>query len=428
MKGRRVDPLLHDFVAETGESLARLEADLLRLEREPSRIELLGQVLQTLHGIKGTCGFLELPRIASLAHGGEGLLAAWRDGEAAITPEAVSLLLDCVDRIRVIVDALAARGEEPDGDDAQLLAALASACRGEAVAATPGPVQAWDGAGDVGTGVAGSGEGGTVRVSLALLDRLMTRVDELRRARGRLCGRLGADAGDPEAALQRLDRAIVALEDDVVEARMQPIGTIWRGLPRLVRGLEATLGKRIELALEGEEILLDRATLERLKKPIVHLLRNAADHGLEGPEARRAAGKPEAGRITLSAGRDGDHVVVRVRDDGRGVPAEKLRERLRRQRLLSEPELARIDDGELVDLVFRPGISTVEAATAVSGRGVGLDAVRGAVAPLGGRVRLETEPGRGTRVTLRVPLEQRAGGGPGDGSLREQPAPQRRVG
>jgi two-component system chemotaxis sensor kinase CheA len=204
--------------------------------------------------------------------------------------------------------------------------------------------------------------------------------------------------------LQRLSHITTDLQEGVMKTRMQPIGNAWSKLPRLVRDLGVELGKRITLEMRGAETELDRQVLELIRDPLTHMVRNSADHGLETPEERRAAGKPETGRITLDAYHEGGHIVLEIGDDGRGLPLEKIRAKAIAQGLATEAEAAAMGEREVLRLIFRPGFSTASQVTAVSGRGVGMDVVKTNVERIGGTIELRSREGRGTTFTIKIPL------------------------
>jgi two-component system, chemotaxis family, sensor kinase CheA len=243
-----------------------------------------------------------------------------------------------------------------------------------------------------------------VRIDLRRLDALMNLIGELVIARGRL-QQIGAELRDPslDESLTQASRLIADLRDEIVSSRMVPVGQVFDRFPRLVRDAARGLGKEIAFSIEGKDIELDRSILDEIGDPIVHLLRNAVDHGIELPDARARGGKPREGRLVLSAARDRSAVVIRVSDDGAGIDRARVLERARAAGLVDASK-ADLSDDELVRLVSRPGFSTVEQVTGLSGRGVGVDAVLSRVRALGGSVDIKTQAGAGTTVTLRLPL------------------------
>ena len=255
-----------------------------------------------------------------------------------------------------------------------------------------------------GTGVAALRQQRHVRIDLRRLDALMNLIGELVITRGRLQQIAGAS---PDANLQetvtQASRLIGDLRDEIMTSRMVPVWQVFDRFPRLVRDASRALRKQVDFVIEGKEIELDRSMLDEIGDPIVHLLRNAVDHGLEAPDERLRAGKPPTGRLTLSAARDRSAVVIRVTDDGRGIDRERVLQRAREAALVDAAK-TELTDEELLRLVARPGFSTAERVTGISGRGVGVDAVYSRVRALGGAVDMRTVAGQGTTVTLRLPL------------------------
>jgi two-component system chemotaxis sensor kinase CheA len=243
-----------------------------------------------------------------------------------------------------------------------------------------------------------------IRVDLRRLDALMNYMGELVVAKGRLA-EVVAESPRPEleAVSARIGRLVSELQTEVIQARLTPVWQVFDRYPRLVRDLARQLGKRVDLLIEGGDIELDRAILDEIGDPLLHLLRNAVDHGIESPAERRRAGKHEMGRIVLSAARDRSGVAVRVADDGRGIDRKKILERAVKDRIL-ESMADELTDDVLLKVLGRPGFSTATAVTDVSGRGVGIDVVLTRVRALGGAAVIESEAGRGTAITLRLPV------------------------
>ncbi|MGV3578044.1 chemotaxis protein CheW [Brevundimonas sp.] len=245
----------------------------------------------------------------------------------------------------------------------------------------------------------------TIRVSVDVLENLMTMVSELVLIRNQLIQTLRGAPESPFAGpLHRLNQVTSELQEGVMTTRMQPISGAWAKLPRLVRDLASDLGKQIELVTSGQDTELDRQVLELIKDPLTHMIRNAADHGLEHPADRLASGKPAAGRITLSARHEGGAIVVEMADDGRGLPADRIRAKAVANGLISSAQAAAMSDAEARQMIFLPGFSTAETITAVSGRGVGMDVVRTNIEKIGGVIDLISTEGAGTQFAIRIPL------------------------
>ncbi|HUZ63887.1 MAG TPA: chemotaxis protein CheW [Acetobacteraceae bacterium] len=392
-----MDDLLSDFLTEAREGLAELDVALVRLERTPDDGPTLSLIFRLVHTIKGTCGFLGLPRLERVAHAAESVLGRVRDGVLPVSPGLISLVLAALDAIRAILAALAATGAEPEGDDATLIAALDTLANGEA-ASTPPPAT------DPAVPEPAS-TSQTIRVGVEVLEDLMTLVSELVLTRNQILQLARTQENAAFAVpLQRLSHITSELQEGVMKTRMQPIGNAWNKLPRLVRDLGHELDKKIELAMRGAETELDRQVLELIKDPLTHMVRNSADHGLEPPAARRAAGKPEAGTITLNAFHEGGHIIIEIGDDGRGLPAERIRAKALAQGLATEAELAGMGEAQIQQFIFRAGFSTAAAVTAVSGRGVGMDVVKTNIERIGGTIGLNSTAGAGTVFTIKIPL------------------------
>src|SRR6185437_683292 len=243
----------------------------------------------------------------------------------------------------------------------------------------------------------------TLRVDVKLLNRLMNLVGELVLTRNQV---LQATAADPGMTMlsRRLDMVTADLREGVMRARMQPVSNIFSKVPRMVRDLSQTLDRRVRLEMEGQETELDKSLLEAIKDPLTHAVRNALDHGIEAPGARLAQGKPEEGVLRLRAVQEGSHVVVEVADDGAGIAVVAVRARAVERGLIAPDRAAEMSERELLQLIFLPGFSTARQVTNVSGRGVGMDVVRTNVEKIGGKVELDSRPGRGTTVRMRIPL------------------------
>ena len=556
--GLGLDDLVADFIAETREGLEALDSELVRFEQQPDDPATLGGIFRLIHTIKGACGFLGLIRLQTVAHAAENVLGAFRDGVLPVTPVAVSAVLETVDLIRSLTDALCATAAEPEGDDSALIARLEGlleapeAAVGEAPEAIVAPREEEDArrlicrlGGDAtldaaaeaavgrlssdglvgalfanadpdrlqaamrdslgslarkaergrgfATALAGfvdspltaaeagrvlalvgeslgaldiadaaidelamlvdcepaaaatsapeayaapasdavvetgptasvavtspasapsprsevepSGPAQTIRVSVDALEHLMTVVSELVLIRNQLIQTLRLEPESPFAApLNRLNQVTSELQEGVMTTRMQPISGAWAKLPRLVRDLAQDLGKSIDLVMVGQDTELDRQVLELIKDPLTHMIRNAADHGLETPAERAAAGKPETGRITLQARHEGGAIVIEISDDGRGLPAEKLRAKAVAAGVLTPLQAEQMSDLEARQLIFLPGLSTAAEVTSVSGRGVGMDVVRTNIEKIGGAIELASVEGRGACFTIRIPL------------------------
>ncbi|WP_375458178.1 chemotaxis protein CheW [uncultured Enterovirga sp.] len=427
-----MDDLLREFLAETGEHLDTVDLELVRFEQNPSDAAILRNVFRLVHTIKGTCGFLGLPRLEALAHAAETLMGRLRDG-MPVTADAVTLILATVDRIKMILADLDRAAAEPDGSDSDIIARLESAAtagesperpdasRGgpvqvsleeleRAFQAAPGPdVQvpaAAPPAARTDPAEPGVGRGQTIRVALDTLEHLMTMVSELVLTRNQLLdlARRTDGEGGFSIPLQRLSHVTAELQDGIMKTRMQPIGSAWAKLPRIVRDLAPELGKKVELVMSGAETELDRQILELIRDPLTHMVRNSVDHGIEPPDFRVRQGKPAHGTIRLNAFHEGGTITIEMADDGRGLDHAAIRRRAAGLGLVPAADLDRMGDDQIAKLIFHPGFSTQDAVSAVSGRGVGMDVVLTNIAAIGGTVEISSGPGRGALFTIKIPL------------------------
>ena len=440
-----MDDLLREFVTETNESLDVVDVELVRFEQDPSNATIINNVFRLVHTIKGTCGFLGLPRLEALAHAAEALMGRFRDGVPATT-DAVTLILASIDRIKQILESLENEQREPDGADDDLISGLTHMAAsldpkkqqaappqqtvgtlieqvlerpllpGEdslddlerAFRATPvdAPVRRVKPAlADNARDDAERNGNQSIRVSVDTLEKLMTMVSELVLTRNQLLeiGRRHEES-EFKTPLQRLSNVTAELQEGVMKTRMQPIGNAWQKLPRIVRDLSQELGKHIDLEMQGAETELDRQVLDLIKDPLTHMLRNSADHGLETPEERRAAGKPERGRIRLSAWHEGGFIVIQIADDGRGLNTERIKAKAVAQGLATEAELEKLTEQQIHKFIFTPGFSTAVEITNISGRGVGMDVVRSNIDQIGGTIDVRSVPGVGVSFTVKIPL------------------------
>ncbi|MFC7396327.1 chemotaxis protein CheW [Chelatococcus sp. GCM10030263] len=404
-----MDELLREFLTETAEHLEVVDVELVRFERDPNDIEVLRNVFRLVHTIKGTCGFLGLPRLEALAHAAESLMGRFRDGTIAVSRDDVSLILATIDRIKHIVAELERSAAEPPGTDRDLIDKLEEGAKlptdvGERSAPAATTAAKPDGERPPARGRASS-RAPTIRVTVNVLEHLMTMVSELVLTRNQLLD-IARRQGDHEflVPLQRLSQVTVELQEGVMKTRMQPIGTAWQKLPRMVRDLAVDLGKQIDLKLRGADTELDRQVLDFINDPLTQLVRNAADHGIEPPAERRSLGKPERGSITLSAYHEGGSITIEISDDGRGLDYQRIRRIALDRGLASEADIERMSDDAVTRFIFHPGFSTAAAITAVSGRGVGMDIVKTNIDMIGGSIEARSEPGRGTTFVIKLPL------------------------
>ena len=388
------------FLTESREHLSAINAQLLELERTPDASEPVAAIFRSVHTIKGMSATMGYTNVTELTHELETLLERMRRGEQPATPEVMDLLFRAADVLELAIEAVV-KGEEA-GDVTRLIERLKSVAGAKsgkagtraarrATTVVPRPMEAPQ-------------VPRHARIELKRLDSLMNLVGELVIARGRLQS-LTSGTSDPalDETVAQAGKLIAELQDEIMTARMVPVAQIFDRFPRLVRDGARALGKEIDLALEGKEIELDRSMLDEIGDPIVHLLRNAIDHGIELPDEREAAGKPRSGRLVLSAARERSSVTIRVSDDGRGIDRHRVLRKAAELGLIDDPT-REVGEEELIRIIARPGFSTAEMVTDLSGRGVGVDAVYTRVRSLGGGVEIRSTPGQGTTVTVRLPV------------------------
>lgn len=524
-----MDDLIGEFIEETSESLSILDSELVKFEQNPHDETILGNIFRLVHTIKGTCGFLGLPRLEAVAHAGENILGKIRDKSMDVSPAAISLVLESLDCIKELVEHLAENGSEPEGDDSDLINRLNAFVEsgGEAVeAATPAAPEVVEEAAPVAEeaigkveryehkpeelpeedveaikklaeGLPASFDGDdealqrifdetpgpdlsapaaveeskepekaeeppatppakveadiadepeekaaapvsnipeetkkqaidrgleaaekavpdkkaapmanqSIRVNLDVLESLMQMVGELVLTRNQLLQMTRqVESKEFTAPIQQLSLITTELQEQVMKTRMQPIGNAWAKFPRLIRDLAMELDKKIELRMVGAETELDRQLLEMIKDPLTHMVRNSADHGLESSEKRRAAGKPETGTITLSAYHEGGHIIIEISDDGGGINVDRVKQKAIENGLATADDMAAMSENQIIQYIFKPGFSTAEKVTSVSGRGVGMDVVRTNIEKIGGAIELTSELGKGSVFHIKIPL------------------------
>ena len=392
-----MDDLIADFVAECREMLEALGSEIVAWEAQPSDRARLDSIFRFVHTVKGNCGFFEFPRLEALSHAAEDALADCRAGRRAPDGALVSAVLAIIDRISEMVACIEAGEAMPDGDDNHLIDALAVGAEG---AALPVATTAADAATKASTAPR------TIRLSVELLDRVMSTVSDMVLARNELARRLRESTADVpvDGAFERLSSIIAEMRDAITRTRMQRIENLFVGLPRMVRDLSNELGKQVLVDIEGGDVELDREMIEMIRDPLTHIIRNAVDHGIEKPADRLKAGKREIGVLSVTARQSGNQILIDIHDDGRGIDGKKLVEKAVSSGVIDKAEAAQLAPREQLALIFAAGLSTAKEVTAISGRGVGMDVVRSNVERIGGIVEVDSKPGEGTRMTLRVPL------------------------
>jgi two-component system chemotaxis sensor kinase CheA len=397
-----MNDLLNDFLAETAEILAEAGGAIVAWEADPADRDRLDAIFRSVHTIKGSSGFLALPRITAISHAAEDALDQVRRGNRPANAALVTAVLAIVDRLSELCAALGSTGVEPDGDDSGVIAALGIDGGAPAI---PPPI--------VGVQLRREDDLRTeaqgwrsIRVPLPLLDSVMTGVTDIVLARNEFARMLrdsGADAS-VIASFDRLSDSIAGMRQSVSQMRMQRIDKLFTPLRRVVRDLAQELDKKVQFTASGGEVELDREMMENIRDPLIHIVRNAIDHGIEPLDERVVAGKGVTATISVSARQSGNQIEIAISDDGRGLSPDALVAKAVAARRLTATEARALDPREKLNLIFRPGFSTAKAVTSVSGRGVGMDIVKSNLEKIGGVIELRNEEGRGLTILLRVPM------------------------
>jgi len=495
--------IINDFLAEGSEMLEALDQHFVNLEADPNNADLLNEIFRAMHSMKGSAGFLGYSNLVEVAHQGESLLNKLRQGEIAVSPFIIDIILEAVDVVKLLQDDIRDTGEdthvdtsmivnkltltiestpaigseqsnlgksdegnlpsdieelmisddsvsvealdnngeasgesvhiepstsaeheksietssessgvplpeaepeaEPEADLSVMLSKIKDVTSRSIQAAKPAP----------GKGNTGKEEDQTVRVETRRLDHVMNLVGELVLGRNRLM-KLGFGLeeqfeNEPHVrelgvTLAQLNLVTSDLQLAVMKTRMVPIRKVFAKFPRLVRDVSNKLGKQVRLELLGEDTEVDKSVADELGDPLVHLVRNSMDHGLETALERRETGKTSEGCVRLAASQEGNSIVIRIEDDGRGLQVEKIKAKALERGLVTEVDLASMGPREMMNLIFLPGFSTAEQVSDLSGRGVGMDVVRTNISRMNGSIELESDPGHGSRVTIKLPL------------------------
>lgn len=425
------DDIAADFIIEAQEILDRLGEQLVALEQAPDDAEQINAVFRGFHTLKGGAGFLAIQPMVELCHAAEETLGMARSGKAMLNALQFDAAQQSLDYLQAMLDAVAA-GQPPASAPAALIAQFnikegtsaapaainaastapnvppAPSPAAEPVASsTPAPARPAPAAAQpaAASGKPASEAEHTVRVDTKRLDAIVNMTGELVLARNRLKTlRTRLHDEELDRAVSTLDIATARLQTAVMRTRMQPVGKVFARFPKVARDVARSLQKEVELEQIGADTELDRNLVEALADPLVHLVRNAIDHGVEAPDLREASGKPRNGHVRLVAQQEGDYVSIEVQDDGAGIDPERLREKAREKNLIDTETAARMSTEECLQLVFLPGFSTKAQVTDISGRGVGMDVVQSRIRELSGSIQIQSELGRGTRFLIRVPL------------------------
>lgn len=393
------------FLTEGREHVAELHAALAVLEQPDTlphhTAQAVAAAFRAVHSVKGMAAAMSYATVTELAHALETRLDGVRNGDEPVTPPLVAHLLDEVDTLARAIETARDDGASHPGEAPDTAVPPPSTAT-TAVLPSPSTMAPRDEAPR--DGHRPTPRPRSIRVDASRLDALMTLVGELEIARGRLDREVHGGAAEAvEQAAAQLSRLVAELREQIVTARMVPVGQIFERFPPLVRETARFLEKAVDFVMEGMEIELDRSMLDRIGDPVMHLLRNALDHGIEPVADRIELGKPPRGRLTLSAQRDSGVVLLRVTDDGRGIDRERVALRARAAGLW-DGEGAAMSDADLVRVLTHPGFSTAERVTDISGRGVGLDVVDATMRAFGGELELHSVAGEGTSITLCLPL------------------------
>jgi len=441
------DDILAEFIVEAREILDQLDLDFVQLEITPDDKKLVGNIFRAMHTLKGSSGFFAFKRLEKVSHAGESLLGKIRDGQLTLDTQKATILLSALDCLRVIIEGVESSHAEPAGDDSALVENLLALAAGKEASvstqvnhATPpaqsaassepqavavpipepqiNPVkssvaissedsestdQVW--APDPADIIKTQESAAPVKVSLELLDKLMNLVSEMVLARNRLLP-FTNQYGDHDfsSAVRVVDLLTLELQERMMKTRMQPISQVWTKFPRLMRDVSNQCGKQVSLIQEGAETELDRTLLDAIRDPLVHIIRNSVDHGIELPADRISRGKPELGKVLLRASHENGMVVIEIADDGAGVDFDGVRQKAIEKNLVSLQQAQELSDLQLLEFIFLPGFSTKSQVSNLSGRGVGMDVVKTNISNIGGSIDINSKRGVGTTIRLKIPL------------------------
>lgn len=441
-----MEEIIADFITEAEESLDRIDPLFVELETRGYDKDMLNDIFRSMHTLKGAAGFLGFQPIVDVAHNAESIMKKLRDNEMSLSRHAMDVILRSVDMLRLLIRHIKLK-DGIEEDTAPLVKDLCDVLAGSHPAAQPpvSPVQtvsadapaAFDIGSDAGKNeeaVPAAAEKNkavpsaepadravaekkesiqTLRVDVDRIDKVMDLTGEVVLVRNRLLNIMNfleakySDDAHVESLLETvefLDLVTSDMQLAVMKMRMQPIKKVFGKFPRLVRDIAGALGKEVELRIAGEETEVDKSVIEQIGDPMVHIIRNAIDHGLESTDGRRLKGKPEKGTISISAYQQGNQIVIEVADDGKGIDVERVKRKAVEKSLITEEDAGRMTDEAAVNLIFLPGFSTNDAATELSGRGVGMDVVKTNVSKLNGYVEVMTKKDMGSTFKISIPL------------------------
>ena len=431
-----IQSIVDDFIIETDEIILSLENNIVRLEKESDNLDLLNDIFRSAHTIKGASGFLGFDALTNFTHAMEDLLNLFRKGELNVEADSIDVLLDAVDIIKAMLEDVREKRENTVDYEAVInnLKSLRNGKTGssrplstdensnphnnsttaqEPVITEAAEIQEKPIPSGGSKNPENKNQDHTIRVDVKRLDNLLNISGELVLGRNTLMlltGELMQAVADNTLAEKinqttaQINFITSELQSAVMQIRMLPINNVFSKFPRQVRNLSRELNKKIDLIVSGEDTEIDKTVIEEINDPLIHLIRNCCDHGIESPETRKISGKSETGTIWLNAGQKGSYILIEITDDGCGIDSAMIAEKVSARGLATKAELAAMSDKEIIQHIFIPGFTTTEKVSDVSGRGVGLDVVRTNIEKLGGIIDIDTDPGCGTKITLKLPL------------------------
>ncbi len=413
-----MEEIIKEFIVEAKELIDGVEQNLITLEKNPDGMDVLNDIFRSVHTIKGAAGFLAFEEVIEVTHSAEDLLNELRKGRLPVTADIMDLLLEVVDAIKELIGDIEKGEREKKHNISPLIERLRVALESKPVEDTDDKKSPPKAKVKAPPQEAREDKGGRetehyIRVDIGRIDSVMDLAGELVLIRNRLTnlasrlheqyGDIGV-VGDVDSAISELNVITTDLQLAVMKMRMQPIEKVLSKFPRMVRDIARQRGKEVELIIRGEDTELDKTVIEEIGDPLVHIIRNAIDHGIEPSDERDEQGKPRKGTITITACQEGRDILISIEDDGRGINTERIREKAIKLGLVSQKDVEKMRERELMELIFSPGFSTAERTDDISGRGVGMDVVKTNVSRINGSIFIDSLPGKGTKITIRVPL------------------------
>lgn len=454
------EEIIREFLIECGEHLDILDNGLVIIEQDPLDKKTLSSVFRSIHTIKGGSGMLSFNKLERLTHSAENLLSLLRDGKLNLNSNMITVLLSTMDAVRTMLKSISVTGADGDNlyndvieninhliespesalttkqvDEPQVVEQVEEQELTEPLLTNELPtfVPALELSGELTPSASEAPvlideitepsssviqediqhaelktnmpNEASIRINVDLLDKLMNLVGELVLSRNQILQFVSTISDSNFITVsQRLNLITSELQEGVMKTRMQPIGNVWGKFIRVVRDLATSCNKRVNLEMYGKETELDKTLIEAIKDPLTHIVRNSVDHGIETPDVRKAAGKPEEGTLSLKAYHEGGHVNIEIYDDGGGISAEKVKAKALQRELITGEQANRMSEREALNLIFLPGLSTAERITNVSGRGVGMDVVRTNIERINGTIELQSKLGQFTLLKIKIPL------------------------